>query len=213
MLHQDEKKEAIEVVEFAKPSAPVKKGKQKTKENGHSSLIQAITNPLLHAIPILARNFSNFEDFLAQTSLPGQSLLGPGEIEEDNDTNYTMPSPMTSSDNNSPWHIRVLGLPHTGAKSRVETQIKICLQLADTQGELATQWSHLKLPEYLVAKDKLKKKNQKNSVEDKTSIVDAQMLTLEATVVCDGQPDREIIMCPSCVHREVITRQRSATMD
>jgi hypothetical protein len=103
----------------------------------------------------------------------------------------------------TPWHIRVLGLPHTGAKSRVETQIKICVQLVDSGGELATNWSHLKLPEHMVAKDKLKRKNQKYGAEEKASLTDSQVLTLEAAVVCDSHPDNEIIMCTSCVHREV----------
>jgi hypothetical protein len=118
-----------------------------------------------------------------------------------------------NSKSDSPWHIRVLGLPHTGAKSRVETQIKICLQLVDTAGELATNWSHIKLPEHLVAKDKLKRKNQSAGAqqlqtdEKTTSLTsDSQVLILEATVVCDGQPDNEIIMCTSCVHREVKKR-------
>ncbi|GAN10731.1 hypothetical protein MAM1_0393d10278 [Mucor ambiguus] len=184
---------------FAKPAEPPKKGKQKAKETGHSSLLHVFTNPLLHAIPILARNCLNFEDFLAQTSLPGQSLLGPGEVEEESDANFTS-SPIIRND--SPWHIRVLGLPYTGAKSRVETQIKICLQLVDTTGELATNWSHIKLPEHLVAKDKLKRKNQKYGADEKASLTDNQVLILEAAVVCDGQPDSEIIMCTSCVHRE-----------
>ncbi|KAI7907749.1 uncharacterized protein BX663DRAFT_464093 [Cokeromyces recurvatus] len=176
-----------------------KKGKQKSKETGHSSLLQVFTNPLLHAIPLLARNCLNFEDFLAQTSLPGQSLLGPEELENDTDANLAS-SPIIQND--SPWHIRVLGLPHTGAKSRVETQIKICLQLVDTKGELATNWSHIKLPEHLVAKDKLKRKNQKYGTEEHVSPADTQVLILEAGVICDSQPDNEIIMCTSCVHRE-----------
>ncbi|KAK4511049.1 uncharacterized protein ATC70_012258 [Mucor velutinosus] len=205
LTHQQQQQQATKVKQeeqqgFARPAEPPKKkGKQKAKETGHSSLLHVFTNPLLHAIPILARNCLNFEDFLAQTSLPGQSLLGPGEVEEENDANFTS-SPIIKND--SPWHIRVLGLPHTGAKSRVETQIKICLQLVDTTGELATNWSHIKLPEHLVAKDKLKRKNQKYGADEKASLTDNQVLTLEAAVVCDGQPDNEIIMCTSCVHRE-----------
>ncbi|OAD06165.1 hypothetical protein MUCCIDRAFT_78777 [Mucor lusitanicus CBS 277.49] len=202
LTHQQQQTAKVKQEEqqgFAKPAEPPKKGKQKAKETGHSSLLHVFTNPLLHAIPILARNCLNFEDFLAQTSLPGQSLLGPGEVEEENDANFTS-SPIIRND--SPWHIRVLGLPHTGAKSRVETQIKICLQLVDTAGELATNWSHIKLPEHLVAKDKLKRKNQKYGADEKASLTDNQVLTLEAAVVCDGQPDNEIIMCTSCVHRE-----------
>lgn len=103
----------------------------------------------------------------------------------------------------TPWHIRVLGLPHMGAKSRVETQIKICLQLADAQGELATNWSHIKLPEHLVSKDKLKRRNPKYGTEEKTTLIESQILSLEAAVICESHPDDQIIMCPSCVHREV----------
>lgn len=106
-----------------------------------------------------------------------------------------------------PWHVRVLGLPATGAKSRVETQIKICLQLTDSSGELAKNWSHLMLPEHMVARDKLKRKNQKYGADgandEKTSLADSDILKLEAAVVCDSHADNEIIMCSSCVHREV----------
>lgn len=96
----------------------------------------------------------------------------------------------------------MLGLPETGAKSRVETQIKICLQLVDSSNNLTTDWSHLRLPEHMVAKEKLKRKNQKAG-DDKLAMLESKVLNLEAAVVCDGHPDNEIIMCTSCVHREV----------
>lgn len=102
----------------------------------------------------------------------------------------------------NPYHIRVLGLPPSGAKSRVETQIKICIQLINSDNELCTGWSHLRLPEHMVAKDKLKRKNQK-SVDERSALIDSKILNLEAAVVCDSHPDNEIIMCTSCVHREV----------
>ncbi|KAI8874999.1 hypothetical protein K501DRAFT_79973 [Backusella circina FSU 941] len=198
LTSQDVKAKATKNDEFIKPEPPnTKKGKQKSKEN--HSLLHVFTNPLLHAIPILARNCLNFEDFLAQTSLPGQNgLLGP---QEDTEPEINLYSPPTTTPE-TPWHIRVLGLPHTGAKSRVETQIKICVQLVDSGGELTTNWSHLKLPEHMVAKDKLKRKNQKYGAEEKASLTDSQVLSLEAAVVCDSHPDNEIIMCTSCVHRE-----------
>ncbi|KAL0078370.1 hypothetical protein J3Q64DRAFT_1664877, partial [Phycomyces blakesleeanus] len=101
----------------------------------------------------------------------------------------------------APWQIRVLGLPGKGAKSRVETQIKICIQLVNTAGDLATHWPSLHLPEHLVAKDKLKRKHPKHT-EDRSTLSESDVLRLEAAVVCDSHEDKEIIMCASCVHRE-----------
>ncbi|KAI8376339.1 uncharacterized protein BYT42DRAFT_517234 [Radiomyces spectabilis] len=191
-------------------AAAKKNGKAKSKDS--TSLLQVFTNPLLHAIPILARNCLNFEDFLAQTAVPGQNvLLGPKDGDSGNDDYGTAdrlildPSKERSVMNKyeSQFHIRVLGLPPSGAKSRVETQIKICLQLAHTSsGELATNWSHLKLPEHMVAKEKLKRKNTKYGTEEKPALTDSEVLILDAAVVCDSHADNEIIMCTSCVHRE-----------
>ncbi|ORZ13726.1 hypothetical protein BCR42DRAFT_453057 [Absidia repens] len=193
--------------------------KQKTKEG--SSLLHVFTNPLLHAIPMLARNCLNFEDFLTQAAVQGRQngLLGP---KDGNKINHEFTSPDSllldcAGDNHSlmskhecPWHVKVLGLPSSGAKSRVETQIKIVIQLVNSTGDLATTWSHLKLPEYMVARDKLKKRNQNKTTtsgeiqpnDDKSDMTDADVLKLEAAVVCDGHADNEIIMCSSCVHRE-----------
>lgn len=67
------------------------------------------------------------------------------------------------------------------------------------------------LPEHMVARDKLKRKNQKSggaetlAIDDNPALVESEVLRLEAAVVCDGQADNEIIMCSSCVHREVNT--------
>ncbi|KAF7729220.1 hypothetical protein EC973_004749 [Apophysomyces ossiformis] len=186
------------------------KAKNAESSGSGSSLLNVFTNPLLHAIPILARNCLNFEDFLAQTALSGQNgLLGPKDDKQD--STYASPNKLIldpSRDKSiitkleSPWRIRVLGLPATGAKSRVETQIKVCLQLVNASGELANNWSHLRLPHYMVAKDKLKRKQQKYSPDEKTSLLDSEVLNLEAAVVCDSHADNEIIMCTSCVHRE-----------
>ncbi|KAG0165026.1 hypothetical protein DFQ28_009365 [Apophysomyces sp. BC1034] len=186
------------------------KAKNTDSTSSGSSLLNVFTNPLLHAIPILARNCLNFEDFLAQTALSGQNgMLGPKD--EKQDTAYASPNKLIldpSRDKSimtkieSPWRIRVLGLPTTGAKSRVETQIKVCVQLVNTSGELANNWSHLRLPDYMVAKDKLKRKQQKYVSDEKTSLIDSEVLNLEAAVVCDSHADNEIIMCTSCVHRE-----------
>ncbi|KAI8070376.1 hypothetical protein BC940DRAFT_253898 [Gongronella butleri] len=192
-----------------------KKGKGKGKEGG---FLNVFSNPLLHAIPMLARNCLNFEDFLNQAALQGeQGLLGSKDSDKQHQfgNEYATPgnlmlnpgtdrSLMPKPADHPRWHVRVLGLPSTGAKSRVETQIKICLQLTNGAGDLAMNWSHLMLPEHMVARDKLKRKAQKSDhpSDDKLALNDADVLKLEAAVVCDSHPDNEIIMCTSCVHRE-----------
>ncbi|KAI9490937.1 hypothetical protein BDB00DRAFT_835164 [Zychaea mexicana] len=201
----------------------------KTTKGKEGGFVSAFANPLLHAIPILARNCLNFEDFLAQAALHGQNgLLGPKlqKSEDGSSSDYAAPDKLLldptkessimlpGSKIASPYHIRVLGLPETGAKSRVETQIKVCVQLINsTTNELATDWTHVRLPEHMVAKEKLKRKHQKgatttttaaaaSSGDDNSALDESKLLRLEAAVVCDSHPDNEIIMCTSCVHRE-----------
>ncbi|KAJ3395590.1 SPT3 Dosage dependent suppressor of Ty-induced promoter mutations-like protein [Lobulomyces angularis] len=97
--------------------------------------------------------------------------------------------------------IRVLGVPLINAKSRVETQIKLCIQLLTKKGEKSQlKCSHLKLPEHLVSKEKVKKQRQ-NEVECVSSL-----LELEAIVVCVSDVDKSVKTCLGCVQRE---RKRS----
>jgi hypothetical protein len=49
------------------------------------------------------------------------------------------------------------GVPATGAKSRVETQLKITIRLSETSGDVSTRYSHLKLPESMLVKDRIRK--------------------------------------------------------
>jgi hypothetical protein len=99
--------------------------------------------------------------------------------------------------------IRVLGVPQTGAKSRVETQIKLCLQLVTDKGEKVPLWSHLRLPEYMVAKEKLKTKNARNPPDHAMNINEKGVLNLEATVVCASDIPKKVLTCLGCVQREV----------
>ncbi|CAG8550523.1 2709_t:CDS:2 [Paraglomus occultum] len=98
--------------------------------------------------------------------------------------------------------IQVLGVPQTGAKSRVETQIKLCLQLVTDKGEKVPLWSHLRLPEYMVAKEKLKTKNARNGQDQSVNIVEKGVLNLEATVVCASETLKQVTTCLGCVQRE-----------
>lgn len=103
--------------------------------------------------------------------------------------------------------IRVLGVPQTGAKSRVETQIKLCIQLVTDDGDKAQWWSHLKLPEAMVAKDKLKRQVVSNSILD-NSVQPNKMLYLSARVICASDPSRKVVTCLGCIQRERKRSQR-----
>lgn len=114
--------------------------------------------------------------------------------------------------------IRVLGVPQTGAKSRVETQIKLCIQLVTDDGDKAQWWSHLKLPEHMVAKDKLKRQVLLSTAPNgakiasvagmdcnNASIKPEKMLFLSARVICASDPSRKVVTCLGCIQREVIS--------
>jgi hypothetical protein len=114
--------------------------------------------------------------------------------------------------------IRVLGVPQTGAKSRVETQIKLCIQLVTDDGDKAQWWSHLKLPEHMVAKDKLKRQVVL-SPDGITSIVaeldganapipPEKIIFLKARVICASDPSRKVLTCLGCIQRERKRSQR-----
>ncbi|KAI7897998.1 uncharacterized protein BX663DRAFT_272264 [Cokeromyces recurvatus] len=109
--------------------------------------------------------------------------------------------------------IRVLGVPQTGAKSRVETQIKLCIQLVTNGGDKAQWWSHLKLPEHMVTKDKLKKSginrfNNSTASDTGLPINPEKLLYLQARVLCASDPSKKVTTCFSCIQRERKRSQR-----
>jgi hypothetical protein len=118
---------------------------------------------------------------------------------------------------NRKLQIRVLGVPETGAKSRVETQIKLCIQLVTDKGEKVPLWSHLKLPEHMVARDKLKRSalaaaasgdgNNKIAITAMDgsilSLNSSKLLHLDAKVICASDPSKKVITCFGCIQREV----------
>ncbi|KAJ3121307.1 SPT3 Dosage dependent suppressor of Ty-induced promoter mutations-like protein [Physocladia obscura] len=101
--------------------------------------------------------------------------------------------------------LRVLGVPLANARSRVETQTKLCLQMADARsGCKASVWSHLRLPELLVTKEKTRK------VVDYSLIPINKVLDLQAVVVCASDPKKDIHICRSCQMREAKRNNNSA---
>ncbi|KAI7891597.1 uncharacterized protein EV154DRAFT_507279 [Mucor mucedo] len=99
--------------------------------------------------------------------------------------------------------IRVLGVPTTGAKSRVETQIKLCIQLM-TQDKKVMDWSYIRIDETMLARSRLRKNQHQKSDGSVTTMVsdEAKILQLEAKVVCASNTDQPIRMCVGCVRRE-----------
>ncbi|KAK9763955.1 SPT3 Dosage dependent suppressor of Ty-induced promoter mutations-like protein [Basidiobolus ranarum] len=144
--------------------------------------------------PALAQKCLNFSDYLNRRISP---ISNPLEKYDDH---------LSDGDiSGKGLQIRVLGVPQTGAKSRVETQIKLCLQLVTDKGEKVPLWSHLRLPEYMVAKEKLKRKNSRDQT---LPIVDRGILNLEATVICASEAPKKVLTCLGCVQRERKRAQR-----
>ncbi|KAK4703523.1 hypothetical protein P7C70_g2691, partial [Phenoliferia sp. Uapishka_3] len=130
----------------------------------------------------------------------------------------------------SAFKLLVLGVPTIGAKSRVETQIKISLVLvapkdgrqvkaedgldqqlmtqdgglADNAGDALERigsWSHVRLPKYLA----LKKKNKKQAKLDPAP---EDTLFLDVAVIRGSEPYEEIFICTGCQQRELKRAQR-----
>ncbi|KAJ2479423.1 SPT3 Dosage dependent suppressor of Ty-induced promoter mutations-like protein [Coemansia sp. RSA 2131] len=100
------------------------------------------------------------------------------------------------------------GVSRENAKSRVETQIKTTLRLTTNDGERVTCWSHLQLPELLVARDKHRhrlqtKQQQAQALADGSMPAAKQhVVRLEALIKCSSDPTREVETCRGCINRE-----------
>ncbi|KAF9902011.1 SPT3 Dosage dependent suppressor of Ty-induced promoter mutations-like protein [Linnemannia zychae] len=105
--------------------------------------------------------------------------------------------------------VNITGVPSQGAKSRVETQIKLGIQLVNQNNERIGAWTHIKLPEYMVAKEKNKSVNAKNvGPEVYEALNNGTCLNLEAAVVCQSDKTKVIQTCAGCVLRERKRAQR-----
>ncbi|GAA6019245.1 hypothetical protein JCM10207_005052 [Rhodosporidiobolus poonsookiae] len=140
------------------------------------------------------------------------------------------PSPSSSSSPTPPLQLLILGVPLTGAKSRVETQIKVSLALVRPQagaaraplgpgeegylvedgglsaraaGELERigSWSHVRLPKYLALKAKSKAASAKKA--QKPEPTPESTLTLDVAVVSATDPSQQIFICTNCQQREL----------
>ena len=107
----------------------------------------------------------------------------------------------------------LVGIPPNGAKSRVETQIKLDLQLLHRGSDdlVKDTYDYIKLPAYGVSKEKFRLGNLKGMsplqtvlISDGPKEVDLdKVLHLEASVVCTTQPTKSVFICEGCILREV----------
>ncbi|KAL1920304.1 uncharacterized protein VTP21DRAFT_1450 [Calcarisporiella thermophila] len=110
---------------------------------------------------------------------------------------------------NKGLQIRILGIPQQGARSRVETQVKLCIQLVTENGEkVEGLWTHLRIPEIMVARKKLTQKFCKNPQSMQSQYGEKGILNLKAAVICASDLGRKVTMCVACVQRERKRAQR-----
>ncbi|KAI9470829.1 MAG: hypothetical protein EXX96DRAFT_491267, partial [Benjaminiella poitrasii] len=100
--------------------------------------------------------------------------------------------------------ICVEGIPENGAKSRVETQIKLHISLTTKDGMKAPYWSYIRIPDSLLARSKLKKSQQQKLLDGSAAAMvsdESKVLDLEARVVCESDETKKIKMCQGCRKR------------
>lgn len=104
------------------------------------------------------------------------------------------------------YHLLLLGIPKEGAKSRVETQIKITIQLQNQQRERVTQWSFIRINTSMLVNSKIRKIEQQQEKKKLKELMilsdESKILNLEAYVI-RSDANLPIRMCEGCVRREV----------
>ncbi|KAI7902522.1 uncharacterized protein BX663DRAFT_543496 [Cokeromyces recurvatus] len=142
---------------------------------------------------------SNTQNYSSSLFISENQLFNTSIVENGSETSE-------HSDINESLKICVEGIPEQGAKSRVETQIKLNISLTTKDGTKAPYyWTHIKIPNSLLARSKLKKsQQQKLHYGSAATIVsdESKVLQLEARVVCESDETRKIKMCQGCVRRE-----------
>ncbi|KAI8637027.1 hypothetical protein BD408DRAFT_425180 [Parasitella parasitica] len=106
---------------------------------------------------------------------------------------------------NNGLQIHVDGIPDSGAKSRVETQIKLSVSLTTRDGVTFPYWSYIRIPESMLARSKLRKSQQQKLLDGSAAAMvsdETKVLDLEARVVCESDERKKIEMCQGCVRRE-----------
>jgi len=135
------------------------------------------------------------------------------------DSNFAVPSPDALSPLDTDGQvktnlgIRILGIPSQGAKTRVETQVKLTIQLVDkTTGRVIPEtgyfqvnpdgssckvigWRHFKIAPHLAAKSTRRKSVAADEISER------EALQLHTEVICASQKT-PVQACDACVIRE-----------
>ncbi|OAD70632.1 hypothetical protein PHYBLDRAFT_79537 [Phycomyces blakesleeanus NRRL 1555(-)] len=196
--------------------------------SGFNNIFTNVTNNSIPpTIPSLAKNFSDYishspvhlpNPVYVPTSLSSLTphVGSPRKCDESLDTPFSHNTLTPSLDPTTKgMQIRVLGVPQTGAKSRVETQIKLCIQLVTDDGDKSQWWSHLKLPRHMVAKERLKRQSLVPAVSNNIKMDSTDLLVkpertlfLSARVICASNPSKKVVTCLGCIQRERKRSQR-----
>ncbi|KAH3765209.1 Protein MGA2 [Pelomyxa schiedti] len=108
--------------------------------------------------------------------------------------------PAFRQQSNNPMELRLLGVPQ---KSRVETQIRLCVQLVASSGQIGggLRWKYLYLPPDMCNND-LRSVNTHSSSSSSLKGHDlSTTLNVQTKVLC-ASDNREVLMCMGCVQRE-----------
>ncbi len=93
------------------------------------------------------------------------------------------------------FQLKILGVP---LKSRVETQIKLCIQLMTSKGALIPHYSFLLLPEDLVVQGKRISRSDRLKPDSAST----NMVTMEVGIVCASNHSKTAYRCYGCIQRE-----------
>lgn len=120
------------------------------------------------------------------------------------------PSSFVAPPNTTSYQLNLHGIP---TKSRVETQIRLGLQLVRVMPEgqspretpIGERFQWLKLPSWAMAKEKLKIQNRRDAP---ATIDPKRIMFLDARVVKSTEPLEDVTICSGCVTRERKRAQR-----
>ncbi|KAI8332525.1 hypothetical protein EDC96DRAFT_451540, partial [Choanephora cucurbitarum] len=100
--------------------------------------------------------------------------------------------------------IHIDGIPEYGAKSRVETQIKLCLSLVNHTGCRIPHWPYIRIPACLLSRTNRRNQHNASSDGSTTAMVsdESKVLNLEARVICASDETKDIKTCAGCAKRE-----------
>ncbi|OLL24835.1 Protein SPT23 [Neolecta irregularis DAH-3] len=107
----------------------------------------------------------------------------------------------------SRYSLHLSGISPQNAKSRVETQTRVVLTLHDQYGHRDSFYHTLRIPPLLLAKDG-KNKTTFKKPSTVAHVPPERILYLQASVTCSADPNKALLVCDTCVRRELFRANR-----